>query len=217
MSKQPPTTADILRELRTRIGRHEIPPGSKLREQQLAQEFRVTRPKIREVLGALEQRGLVERIPNQGAVVRRLDLSQVFEIYDVREVLEGLCARLAAERAPKGFWEADRKRFGAPMDKLIRTGNLETYVTELEGLRQRIIQMAGNPVLSDLLDAIHDRTQVIIRRIIILPGRAEQGLQEHRAVLAALAKRDGEAAERLRRANIRSAREYLRRFQSFVL
>ena len=55
------------------------------------------RARIREAFSALEQRGLVERIPNRGAVVTRLDLSQVFHIYDLREVLEGLCARLATQ------------------------------------------------------------------------------------------------------------------------
>ena len=73
------------------------PPGAKLREPDLAEEFGVASHRVRDALAALEQRGLVERIPNRGALVMRLDLSQVFYIYDLREVLEGLCARLATE------------------------------------------------------------------------------------------------------------------------
>ena len=57
-------------------------------------------PRSDNLFGALAQRGLIQRIPNRGAVVARLDLSQVFEIYDVREMLEGLCERLAVRPAP---------------------------------------------------------------------------------------------------------------------
>jgi DNA-binding GntR family transcriptional regulator len=64
---------------------------------------------------------------------------------------------------------------------------------------------------------IYDQTQAIIRRLIVLPDRASQGLEEHRAVLAAMRRGNAEEAERLRRANMRSARESFKRFQSFVL
>jgi DNA-binding GntR family transcriptional regulator len=68
-----------------------------------------------------------------------------------------------------------------------------------------------------MLDSIYEKTQAIIRRIIILPERAERGLSEHRAVLAAMRRGDAVEAERLRRENMRSAKDYLKRYQSFVL
>jgi DNA-binding GntR family transcriptional regulator len=213
----PPTAAEIVRDLRTRIARHELMPGSKLGESQLAEEFGVSRPRIREVLGALAQRGLVERIPNKGAVVARLDLSQVFEIYDVREMLEGLCTRLATQNVPPKSWQDLVDAFDGRVGEYVKSGDLESYIAELEKLRQRTIEAAKNPVLQDMLDGIHDKTQAIIRRIIILPGRAERGLEEHRALLAAMRIGDALEAERLKRENIRSAREYLRRFEKFVL
>ena len=89
----------LLPALRARIARHELPPGTKLLENELSREFGVSRAKVRDAFGALAQRGLIQRIPNRGAVVARLDLSQVFEIYDVREMLEGLCVRLAVKPA----------------------------------------------------------------------------------------------------------------------
>lgn len=213
----PHTVVQIVRELRNRIGSQEIPPGFKLGEAQLAEEFGVSRPRIREVFGALEQRGLIERIPNRGAVVGKVDLSQVFEIYDVREMLEALCTRLATQNARPESWQDLVDKFQGPVADYVKAGNLEAYVAELQNLRQRTIDAANNVILRDMLDAIHDKTQVIIRRIIILPGRAERGLAEHRAVLAAMRKGDANLAERLKRENIRSAGEYLRRFQKFVL
>lgn len=214
---QRPAVAQIVRDLRARIARHDLLPGAKMGEAQLADEFGVSRPRIREVLGALEERGLVTRTPNKGAVVTRFDLSHVFEIYDVREMLEGLCTRLATQNVPPESWQDLVDVFAGPMGKYVKDGDLEAYIVQLETLRQRTIEAARNPVLRDMLDVIHDKTQVIIRRIIILPGRAERGIEEHRAVLAAMRRGDALEAERLRRENIRSAREYLTRFQKFIL
>src|ERR1700761_8058024 len=83
---------DVFDVLRERISRHELPPGSKLLEAELSAEFDVSRACIRDVFGVLSQRGLIRRIPQRGAVVERLDLSQVFEVYEVRGGLEGMWA-----------------------------------------------------------------------------------------------------------------------------
>lgn len=208
---------DLQKILRERIARQEIAPGAKLGENELSKEFGVPRTIVREALSALEQRGLIERIPNRGAVVVRLDLSQVFEIYDTREVLEGLCARLATQNAPPESWQDLVEMFDAPMQANVARGDYESFFAGYALFRRRSLEAAANPVLSNMLDTIYDKTQAVIRRIMILPGRAEIGLNEHRAVLAAMRRGDADEAERLRRLNMRSAKEYLKRFQSFVL
>ncbi|MCU0949605.1 MAG: GntR family transcriptional regulator [Burkholderiaceae bacterium] len=208
---------DMLQVLRARIGTQEIPPGAKLGENDLAEEFGVPRTRVREVLAALEQRGLVERIPNRGAVVTRLDLSQVFQIYDVREVLEGLCVRLATQNVPPTSWQDLLDQFKGPMGELIKREDLDQYIAGYETFRRRIVMAANNPLLAEMLDTIFEKTQVLIRRIIILPGRAEVGRREHIAVLEAMRRGDADEAERLRRANMRSARAYLERYQKYVL
>jgi DNA-binding GntR family transcriptional regulator len=208
---------DVLQTLRERITRHELPPGSKLFEKELSSEFGVSRAKIRDVLAVLQQRGLIQRIPKRGAVVERLDPAQVFHIYTVREALEGVCARLATQNMPPESWQDLVNLFGKPIEDDIKRGDLEAYIAKLETLRRRTIEGAQNPILADMLANIQDRTRMIIRRIIILPGRAEIGLKEHRAVLQAMRRGDAEAAEAAKRANIRSGAEYLKRYQSFVL
>jgi len=207
----------LLPALRERIARRALPPGAKLLENDLAREFGVSRAKVRDAFGVLEQRGLIQRIPNRGAVVARLDLSQVFEIYAVREMLEGLCVRLAVERTRPSSWQDLVQVFGRPMETIVKRGEFEKYIANLDELRSRTLEAAGNGVLADMLDSINDKTREIQRRIIILPGRAAEGLEQHRAVLAAMRQGDAAGAEELRRANIRSSREYLERYQSFVL
>ncbi len=211
------TPEEILETLRRRIAGQEIPPGAKLREQDLSAEFGVPRTRIRDVFSALESRGLIERIPNRGAVVTRLDMELVFKLYDVREVLEGLCARLATENVPPESWQDLVDHYSGPMADYLKTGDFDSYVEGYDRLRQRTITAAGNPIAAQMLDSIYERTNFVIRRIIILPGRAETGLEQHRAVLAAMRRGDGIEAERLKRLNMRSAKESLNRFRNYVL
>ena len=211
------TVNDIVQVLRERIARQDVAPGAKLGEQELAAEFSVPRTRIREVLGALESRGLIDRIPNRGAVVSRLELDHVFHLYDVRAVLEGLCVRLATENAPPETWDEFVELFGAPMDGFVANRDFDAFIVVYERFRRRIIEWARNPVAARMLDSIYEKTNVVIRRIVILPGRAKEGLSEHRAVVAAMRAGDGEAAERLKRLNLQNAQATLRRFQKYVL
>jgi len=149
--------------------------------------------------------------------VSRPDKAGVCDLYDVREVLEGLCVRLATQNAPKESWQDLLTLFSGPMKRYVEANDFESFLAGYGQFRQRVLEAADNSVLSNMLDMIYDQTQTIIRRLIVLPGRAGVGLEEHRAVLAAMRKGDAEEAERLRRANMRSARAHFERYQSFVL
>lgn len=204
---------EVVRKLRDRITNHELPPGSRLREQALAEQMGVPRAKIREALLALEQRGLVERIPNYGASVVKLDLEKVCQLYDVREVLEGLCTRLATEnKAAK--WADIAKLFDQPLERLLKDGEMKDYRSALELLRVRTLRAARNPVVENMLDSIYDQTRRISNLIIVLPGRAERGLKEHRSLLAAMCEGNGQKAELLKRQIIRHGKEALIQHQS---
>lgn len=212
-----PSVADVLAALRQRIADQVIPPGAKLRENELAAEFGAPRARIREVLGVLEQRGLIERIPNRGAVVVRLDLPQLFALYDVREVLEGLSARLATQNVPPESWQELLDYFTGPLATHAERGEFDEFLAGYERFRHRLLEAADNPVLAQMLDSIYEKTQVLIRRIIILPERAKSGLREHIAVLEAMRRGDAQRAEELRRQNMRSAKAWLQRYQKYLL
>jgi DNA-binding GntR family transcriptional regulator len=210
-------TSDVLQILRKRIANQDIAPGAKLREHELADEFNVPRTRIREVFSALESRGLIERVPNRGAVVSRLELDQAFHLYDVRAVLEGLCVRSATNNVPPETWQEYVDLFGSPMGECVKAGDFDGYLACYERFRNRFIECARNPVAAQMLDSIYEKTHVVIRRIVILPGRAQIGLADHRATVAAMRAGNAEEAERLKRANMQSAKEFLRRFEKYVL
>lgn len=207
----------VLNTLRERIAQYDLPPGAKLNEYDLAKEFQVPRTRIRDVFTALEERGLIERIPNRGAVVARLEPEQVFDIYDMREVLEGLCVRLACENSNPELWQDLLDQFSGPVEVAVKNGDFDAYTEIYGNFRRRCIEAAGNPILAQALDNIYEKTQVLIRRIVILPGRGEIGVREHRGVLEAMRRGDAHEAERLRRENIRNAKAFLARYAKYVL
>jgi len=207
----------IVEILRERIVNHELPPGSKLSEVVLTDEFNVSRPRIREAFGVLEDRGLIERIPNRGAVVTRLESEEIFALFEVREVLEALAVRLATERAEPGSWADLIERFGQPATEALERDDLDFYVDCVNLFRERALAVADNPVLAAQMESLYDRTKVLIRRLTLVPGRAKQGLKQHREILQAMAAGNAEEAERLKRANIRSSFETFRHYQKYLM
>lgn len=206
----------VLEALRERIALHLLPPGSKLRENELATEFNTSRARIRDAFHVLEQRGLIERIPNRGAVVIRLEADEVVQLYDIREMLEALAARLAAQNSTPQTWAKLTEAFGQPLEKAIAEDDFGTYMSTLKTLNQLILAQAKNRMLSDFLEHIADRTQIFARRAILLPGRAATGLHLHRSLLAALSKGDAAEAEQIKREIVRSAKQHLLRFKDFI-
>jgi DNA-binding GntR family transcriptional regulator len=209
--------AEMLRALREKITSHELAPGTKLIEQDLAAAFKVSRARVRDAFSVLEQRGLIERFPNRGAVVARLTAKHVIELYHTREVLEGLAVRLATENTARDHWDGLIVSFGAPAEQAIRNGEFADYATILNLFRREVTATCNNALVVSLLDLMLERTAYVVRRLIMVPGRALVGLQDHRAVLAAMKAGDGAEAERLKRANIHAARLVFERYQQFVL
>ncbi len=207
---------DAFETIRNRISEHQLLPGSKLREQELAAEFGLSRAHVREILGALEQRGLIIRVPNRGAMVAYLDPTQAINLYHVREALEALAVRLAAKLAPKGAWDDLLKRLGPSIEAKLRKGEYGEYEKILAELNRRIIEHTNNPILADMLDRIHDRTQVMGRRVIVLQGRAEFGFELHRKLAKALASRDAETAAAVKAKIIATARDSIDRYREFI-
>ncbi|CAM3211019.1 MULTISPECIES: GntR family transcriptional regulator [Methylobacterium] len=181
----------------------ELAPGSRLREAELAERFAISRTPVREALGRLEAQGLVAHEPHRGASVAQLDYSQVSELYDMREVLEGTAARLAAIHASAVETELldemivrDRALAGDGA-ALARTNRL---------FHRQIHAAARNRFLQGTLETMR-------LSLVLLPGsttlsapeRAGESLDEHAAIIAAIRAHDGDRAEAAARAHIRAA------------
>ncbi len=215
-----PTAAqgnELIEKLRRCIVEHDLPPGTRLREQDLATEFGVSRARVRNAFNILEESGLIERIRNRGAVVMRLDPQKADELFEVREVLEAQMVRLATEKAPPESWDDLIELFGEDMNQKLTENDLGAYEDAVHMFRRRCIEAAENEVLSNLLDSLYDRTQVLIRRLVLVPGRAQEGMRQHQEILAAMRTGKADKAERMKRRNIRSAREWFYNYRKYLL
>ena len=208
---------ELIEKLRRCIVEHDLPPGTRLREQDLATEFGVSRARVRNAFNILEERGLIERIRNRGAVVMRLDPQKADELFEVREVLEAQMVRLATEKAPAESWDGLIEQFGEDMNQKLTENDLGAYEDAVHMFRRRCIEAAENEVLSNLLDSLYDRTQVLIRRLVLVPGRAQEGMRQHQEILAAMRTGKADKAERMKRRNIRSAREWFYNYRKYLL
>jgi DNA-binding GntR family transcriptional regulator len=208
------TIADrIFDRVRQAIVQGEIPPGSKISEPALAARYGISRGPLREAMRRLESTNLVERRPNLGARVITLSNDELLEIYVIREALEGMAARLAAERMSEEAIE-DLKALLARHRREVARADWQTYFQQEGDLdfHFRIVQGSGNRRLIDILcNDLYHLARMYRCQFAMKSDRAADALKEHELVVDAISERDGELAEWLMRRHIRASRRAIER------
>ncbi|MHC3003988.1 GntR family transcriptional regulator [Gordonia sp. GN26] len=191
-------------ELRARIVGLELTPGTRLIERDLAEELAVSRIPLREALQRLQRDGLVVVVPRQGAIVSPFTVDDVRDLFDVRESLEVLAARLAAERATDEGLAALAAQLDIARDATERRD--EAAIAEANArFHGLIVDLAANPLLESLLQPLGARTQWLFH----LTRDRDAGVQcrEHEELLAAIAAHDPERAAHSAFHHVHSGRE----------
>lgn len=180
--------------LRQAILHGQFLPSQRLVELDLARTFGIGRAAVRTALARLEQEGLVEREPHRGASVRAISETEAVEMFEARAVLEGLAARYAAHNATDQDIEALRAT-EAQMQERLAAGDL-LGMSELNSqLHEQLLRIADNKTVARLVDHLHAQHVRFQYRMILVPGRASESLQEHHALVEAIAAHDADAAE----------------------
>ncbi|MFD7458028.1 MULTISPECIES: GntR family transcriptional regulator [unclassified Streptomyces] len=198
-----------LSRLRQAILRGEMAPAQRLVENELAEQFGVTRASIRAALIDLEAQGLVERIRNRGSRVRVVTVEEAVAITECRMVLEGLCAAKAAVAASDEQLD-ELTGLGTAMSKAVADGEPMTYSDLNQDLHARIREFSGQATAVDLLERLN--AQLVRHRfqLALRPGRPQRSLNEHLALIEAIRAREPQAAEAAARAHLASVIEALR-------
>ncbi|MEQ8816952.1 MAG: GntR family transcriptional regulator [Thalassobaculum sp.] len=191
----------------------ELKPGERLSETTLAKRYGISRGPLREAIGRLEGRNLVERVANQGARVISLQNDQLIDLMVIRESLEGMACRLAATRIkPAELKKLQRMLEQHAEDEAVISGRGYFQGGGDLDFHYRIVRASGNDRLVQMLDEeLYSLLRLYRQRLSTRPGRPAQALEEHRRVLAALEARDPDAAEAAMRAHIQSSRASLER------
>ena len=198
-----------LAQLRQAILHGEMAPAQRLVENELAEQFGVTRASIRAALIDLESQGLVERIRNRGSRVRVVTVDEAVAITECRMVLEGLCAAKAAALASDEQL-VELTDLGTAMSKAVADGEPVTYSDLNHELHSRIREFSGQQTAQELLERLN--AQLVRHRfqLALRPGRPQQSLNEHLTMIEAIRARDPQAAETAVRAHLTSVIEALR-------
>jgi len=101
------------------------------------------------------------RAPHRGVVVHRFGLEEMVQLYDMREVNEGLCARLAARHVGPETWDGLIELFDEPMAKIVRDKQFDAYSSHYERLRKALIDAAASPPLAELLRRMLDPNEFL--------------------------------------------------------
>jgi DNA-binding GntR family transcriptional regulator len=197
-----------LAQLRAWILDGTLKPNEHLQQDRLAVALGVSRMPIREALRQLAVEGLVRIVPHRGAFVASLDPAEIRELYLVRAALERLAAGLAVPRIMAADLEL-LEAVLAQMRDAVDTTN-EEFAIELDRqFHDTIYAAAGAPYLHDLIRQARRRSDAFRRAHVYMPGRSRVSLQEHTALLAALAAGDRETFERLSHEHLVNAAAHL--------
>ena len=211
-STSPTTLADnVFDQMRTAIVKGELTPGSKINEPQLSRQYGISRGPLREAIRRLEVCKLVEITPNIGAKVISLNSSQTIEIYEIRESLESLACRLAAEKStPKDCREL--RQLLAAHEKQIQSENGQLYYQKEGDLdfHYLIIRLSGNARLFTILcEELYHLLRLYRVQTSSKPSRPERAFHEHHQIVDAIENKDAELAALLMKRHISNARKTL--------
>jgi DNA-binding GntR family transcriptional regulator len=193
-------------ELKRIILEHQIPQGGKLNEAELAAALGISRTPVREAINRLAKEGLVESFPQRGAFVIQVSGEDVFELFLIRENLEGLAACLAAERMTEsdlGTLESCVKGFKEPYGKR----EIQRYAREDFKFHETIIRLSHARRLTNLISTLYDHIRIFRLTTMGLSNRMKTSLSEHKRIVAAFRDKDAAEAERLMRRHIRHVRD----------
>ena len=202
--------------LRQRIYSGTYPPGELLRQVQLSQDLNVSRTPLREALRILQSEGLVQAEGARGVSVSRADPARLMNAYALREMLDGLAARQAAERNAATA-EARLAPVIARQRQALAPWSPGDYVQLNMDFHAAVVELAENEFLTAQLALIRMTATVFAPAFLICPERARLAVASHLAVAAAIAAADGDAAERLARQHIRATVECLLAFEAAKL
>lgn len=189
----------VFQRIRDDILKGKYKEHDELRENTIGKELGVSRTPVREALRQLELEGLVSIIPNKGAYVTGISSKDVSDIYMIRSMLEGLCARWATENiTDEQLDELDEIILLSEFHMKKEGGGSADQVAELDGKFHAILYEASNSkILSHVLTGFHKYVQLARRSSVVSEERARKSIREHKQILRAIRDKDADLAEQL--------------------
>lgn len=196
----------VVRSIREGILAGRFAQGQRLIARDLTDSLGFSRSTLREAFGHLASEGLVELIPNRGATVRRLSRREIAELFQIRELLEGLSARLAAAQvaATRG-----KKPLQGVIAKIDPKTELRLFHAQNLLVHGTLLQLAGNQQLTQLMARLNVPFIMSQVRQSMQAEQIARSQREHIQILRAVAAGDPDRAEATMRAHLRNTGEWV--------
>ncbi|WP_239495319.1 GntR family transcriptional regulator [Salinicola halophilus] len=199
----------VFHQLQRAIVRGELPPGTRITEPELSTRYGISRGPLREAMRRLETYRLIERVPHVGARVVKLSMDELLELFDVREALESMAARLAAS-AMTVEEIAGLREVLAVHERQNDLDSGEAYY-QREGdldFHYRIVQGSHNRMLMTILcDDLYYLVRLYRTQFSASGARPHRAFVEHHRIVDAIEAGDAELAELLMRRHVSASRE----------
>ncbi|WP_449282013.1 GntR family transcriptional regulator [Leucobacter sp.] len=200
--------ADYLRDAIFRLA---LAPGTPLIEREICEATTASRATVREAIRQLESEGLVRSAQGRGTIVAGLTTAEAQDIYEIRGRLEALASRLFVERASPRLLRA----LEASVEELAEVADSPADMTRLKtDFYEILFEGAGNAELQRISHGLRQRIMLAQASSLSIPGRSRTSLQEIQEIVAAISRRDADAAERLTLAHIQAASRTVAEFRA---
>jgi DNA-binding GntR family transcriptional regulator len=184
---------EVAEQLRQRIFRRELQPGSWIDEIKIAQEFGISRTPLREALKVLAAEGLVTMKVRRGAYVTEVSETDLADVYHLLSLLESDAAGMAAHKAS----DEQLKELQLLHKELeAAQSNRDKFFAINERFHMRLLEIAGNRWRDQLVTDLRKVMKLNRHNSLLKAGRVKESMLEHRAIMQAIAKRDSRAAVR---------------------
>ena len=200
-----PVAEDYLKEL---IAQGELAPGQRVTEAEVMAATGASRSKVRQAFQRLAIEGIMTIEEFRGASVKRLSLSEVIQLYQVREVLEGLAARLCAKQGPAKLKES-LGRLQTKMDGSEETGDSPLFSVLNNKWHEEIIEGSGNTFVQVSMRRLNVPINRLLTQFPLKPSDIGEANGAHREITRAIIAGAADVAERAMRRHIRSAYKLL--------
>ena len=198
----------VYASLEEQIISQKLRPGEAVTEMKLSRELGVSRTPVREALQRLDREGLIKLIPNKGAVVLGISEQDLIDIYKIRMRLEGLAARIAAEKKNEDFC----RRLSDNIDLTgfyMAKGDIEKVKDLDSEFHDIIYRSCESRMLGKTLSELHRYIASYRKLSLAADGRIEKSLSEHREIYDAIVNGEADAADALTSEHVARALENL--------
>jgi len=204
---------EIANNLRELIMAGELQKGDKIKEDELCSSMGISKTPLREALRVLSVEGLIRLVPNRGSFVSTPTFEEIREMFGVMSVLEGVCAREAAEKMGEKDL-AILEKLHKKLEENYRRKAQREYIRINNQFHSFVQELAGNRTLNQIVNGLRKKILLYRYQSLNLPERFAQSIQEHRDLLEAFRKKDPKKAETLMRRHLKKQCEALEKLAS---